>query len=63
MCETVEVPAKVERQLTGTVTKSVKYSVLGTIADVVTQEAQTRIEALEDQVKTLLTRLDALEAA
>jgi hypothetical protein len=60
--ETVDVPAKVERQLTGTVTKSVKYSVLGTIADVVTQEAQTRIEALEDQVKTLLTRLEALEA-
>jgi hypothetical protein len=48
---------------TGTVTKSVAYSVLYMKAVKALQEAQTRIETLETQHATLLARVTALEAA
>jgi len=59
-----------ERIPTGEKTKSVKYSVLGHISDVVVQEAMLRIEALETenatlkaQIASVIDRLVALEAA
>lgn len=54
--ETVEVPAKRERQATGEVTKSVKYSVFVPMLIKAMQEQQVMIDALTQ-------RLDALEAA
>ena len=48
---------------TGTITKSVAYSVLYMKAVKALQEAQTRIETLETQHATLLARVTALEAA
>jgi hypothetical protein len=54
--ETVEVPAKIERQATGEVTKSVKYSVFVPMLIKAMQEQQAMIDALTQ-------RLDALEAA
>lgn len=47
----------------GTVTKSVRYSVLYMKAIKALQEAQTRIETLETQHADLLARVAALEAA
>ena len=47
----------------GTVTKSVRYSVLYMKAIKALQEAQTRIETLESQHADLLARVTALEAA
>tara|TARA_R100000030_G_scaffold4550_1_gene3152 strand:+ start:271 stop:1209 length:939 start_codon:yes stop_codon:yes gene_type:complete len=47
----------------GTVTKSVKYSVLYMKAVKALQEAQTRVETLETQHADLLARVTALEAA
>ena len=46
----------------GTVTKSVRYSVLYMKAVKALQEAQTRIETLESQYADLLARVTALEA-
>ena len=47
----------------GTVTKSIRYSVLYMKAVKALQEAQTRIEALETQQADLLARITALEAS
>jgi len=52
-----------KEQDSGTVTKSVNYSVLYMKAVKALQEAQTRIEALETQHADLLARVTALEAA
>jgi hypothetical protein len=52
-----------EDRNTGTVTKSVNYSVLYMKAIKALQEAQTRIETLETQNADLLARVTALEAA
>jgi hypothetical protein len=51
-----------ERQLTGTTTKAVKYSILYMKAVKALQEAQLRIETLEAQNAAFEARLAALEA-
>ncbi|MDP3652022.1 MAG: hypothetical protein Q8R67_10100, partial [Rhodoferax sp.] len=54
--ETIEVPAKVERQATGEVTKSVKYSVFVPMLIKAMQEQQAQFDAL-------VKRITLLEAA
>ena len=46
----------------GTTTKSVKYSILYLKAVGALQEAQTRIESLEELTQSLITRIETLEA-
>ena len=46
----------------GTTTKSVKYSILYMKAVGALQEAQTRIESLEELTQSLITRIEILEA-
>ena len=46
----------------GTTTKSVKYSILYLKAVGALQEAQTRIESLEELTQSLITRIEILEA-
>ena len=50
-----------DKNLTGTSTKEVKYSVLYMKAIKALQEAITKIETLETQVSDLTTRIDILE--
>lgn len=51
--ETVQIPAKMERQLTGTVTKSVKYSVFVPMLIKAMQEQQALIESLTSRLTVL----------
>lgn len=50
-----------ETEPTGEVTLSVNYSVLGLIADTITQELIFRVEAQQSQIESILPRLIALE--
>lgn len=50
-----------ETEPTGEVTLSVSYSILGLIADTITQELIFRVEAQQAQIDSILTRLAALE--
>lgn len=48
---------KMERYATGEVTKGIKYSIVNTIGEIVLQEAQARIETLEQENDILKTTL------